>query len=99
MPLLARGNSSSHQGTDDHEATFTTLMAENEAPKARPSISKFVKKLVDILEISLPPTLPRKAAISLAKRGLVGQFTGLWPSPRAVQKWVERNWSANIQGK
>jgi len=30
-------------------------------------------------------------ALSLAERGLVGQFTGLWPSPKTVQRWVERN--------
>lgn len=59
--------------------------------KNRASISKFVKRMEEIPEISLPPALPRKAALSLAERGLVGQFTGLWPSPKTVQKRVERN--------
>lgn len=67
--------------------------------KNRPSVTKFVKKLEDIPEISLPPALPRRAALSLAERGLVGQFKGLWPSPKTVQKWVERNWTASIDGK
>ena len=35
----------------------------------------------------------------MAECGLVGQFTGLWPSPKLVQKWVERNWNAIIQEK
>lgn len=53
----------------------------------------------EIPEISLPPALPRKAALSLAERGLVRQFTRLWPSPKTVQKWVERHWYASINGK
>jgi len=39
------------------------------------------------------------AALSLTEKGLIGQFTGLWPSPRTVQRWVERNWADKIQGK
>jgi len=34
--------------------------------KNRPSVTKFVKRLENILGISLPPALPRKAALSLA---------------------------------
>jgi len=30
--------------------------------------------------------LPRRAALALAEKGLIGQFTGLWPSPKIVQK-------------
>eukprot|EP00253_Pinus_taeda_P023673 PITA_23673 len=33
-----------------------------------------------------------KVALSLADRGLIGQFTGLWPSPKTTEKWVNRNW-------
>lgn len=79
--------------------SFTSLISAMGLAKNRPSVTKFVKRLEDILEISLPPTLPRKAALSLAERGLVGQFNGLWPSPKNVQKWVERNWTASIDGK
>ena len=38
-------------------------------------------------------------SLSLAEKGLIGQFTGLWPSPKIVQKWVERNWMDKINGK
>lgn len=58
-----------------------------------------MKKLDVLQEVHLPPTIPRKAAISLAEKGLIGQFTGLWPSPKTVQRWVERNWADKIQGK
>ena len=30
--------------------------------------------------------------LSLAEHGLVGQFTGLWPSPKEIEGWVQRNW-------
>jgi len=55
---------------------------------------------LDVLqEVNLPPILPRTAALSLVEKGLIGQFTGLWPSPKTLQRWVERNWSDKIQGK
>lgn len=72
MRPFAEGDSSSQQGIDENEAAFASLITENGAPKIEPSINKFVKKLADIYEISLPPTLPRKVAISLAERGLMG---------------------------
>jgi len=39
------------------------------------------------------------ATLSLAEKGLIGQFIGLWPSPKTIQRWVERNWFDKIQGK
>jgi len=84
---------------ENHAELFASLIPDNASAKTRPSVSKFIKKLDEIPEVSLPPSLPRKSAITLAKRGLVGQFTGLWPSPRSVQKWVECNWIAMTQGK
>jgi len=85
--------------SENHEEIFASIFSESSDARPRPSVTKFIKKLDEIPEVNLPPSLPRKSAISLAERGLVGQFTGLWPSPRSVQKWVERNWSVMIQGK
>lgn len=67
--------------------------------KNKPSATKFIKWMEDIPEILLPPAFPRRATLSLAEHGLEGQFTGLWPSPKIVQKWVERNWTASTDGK
>lgn len=33
-----------------------------------------------------------RTALNLAEGGLIGQFTGLWPSPKAVEEWVKQNW-------
>lgn len=87
------------QDPEDFEKQFASLISENAAGKIRPYASKFIKKLDEIPEVSLPPSLLRKAAISLAERSLVGQFTGLWPSLRSVQRWVECNWNSIVQGK
>lgn len=98
--LSRAGNDPSQMQDNEYQAEiFASLISKNATIRNKPVASNFVNKLADIPEISLPPSLPRKAAISLVERGLVGQFTGLWPSPRVVQKWVEHNWNANIQGK
>ena len=65
--------------------------------KKKSGASKFVKKLEDILEISLPPETPIQVALSLADRGLIGQFTGLWPSLKTTEQWVNRNWAPLIK--
>ena len=53
---------------------------------------KFVKRLEDVLEVALPPEETIRVALSLADRALIGQFTGLWPSPKTTDSWVQRNW-------
>lgn len=92
-------HSSTQPGIKENAEAFESLTAENGARRNRQSVNKFVKKLKSIPEISLPPTFPRRASISLAERGLVGQFTGLWPSPKLVKNGVEINWNATTQGK
>ena len=45
--------------------------------KKKCEATKFVKKLDEIPEISLPPEGPIQVALSLVNRALVSQFTGL----------------------
>ena len=78
---------------------FSALVKSLQPQRTRPTLSKFVKKLDGLQEVNLPPTLPRMAALSLAKRGLISQFTGLWPSLKTVQRWIERNWADKVNGK
>lgn len=61
--------------------------------------AKFVKRPEDIPEIALPPKGPIQVALSLADRALVGQFIGLWPSPKSTKNWVARNWAPLIKNK
>jgi hypothetical protein len=69
-----------------------------EASKRLPSAAqqKFVKKLECIPSVELPLEETCRSAVNLADRGLIGQFTGLWPSPKSVEAWVQRNWSPLI---
>jgi hypothetical protein len=93
---------SSPEETDILQAqqqAFSALVSSLPPQRNRPAVTKFVKKLDGLQEVALPPTAPRLAALALAERGLIGQFTGLWPSPKTVQRWVERNWLDKTQGK
>lgn len=67
--------------------------------KRAPSVNqqKFVKKLDSIPSVALPEEETCKAALNLAERGLIGQFTGLWPSPKLVEDWTQRNWKPLIK--
>ena len=56
--------------------------------KGGPS-QKFVKK-ADIPSVELP-IQTCQTALNLVDRGLIGQFTGLWPSPKSIDGWVQRN--------
>lgn len=73
-----------HKEPEDSANVFASLISATRPPKNRPSVTKFVKILDDIPEISLPSNLPRRAVLSLEERDQVGQFTGLWPSPKSI---------------
>ena len=60
--------------------------------------SRFVKKLDEILKVKVFAHA-RLCAPQLAERGIVGQFTGLWPSPRSIHLWIEKNWKPLIKGE
>ena len=76
---------------------FRTMIAAG--PKRPPSAAqqKFVKKWDTIPSVALLEEETCKAALNLAERGLIGQFTGLWPSPKIVEEWTQRNWKPLIK--
>lgn len=76
---------------------FKSLVASG--PKRPPSatMQKFVKKMDTIPSVALPEEETCKAALNLAEKGLIGQFTGLWPSPKTVEEWTQRNWKPLIK--
>jgi hypothetical protein len=51
--------------------------------------SKFVKKLDEIPKVDILPSTSRKKALDLADKGLIGQFTGIWPSPKWLFGWKQ----------
>ena len=76
---------------------FRRLVASGGKRKAPFSVSKFIKKLEEIPEIALPKTTSVKIALALSKRGLVGQFMGIWPLAKTTDDWIQRNWKLHLK--
>ena len=47
---------------------------------------------MDIPSVELLVDRTCRSALNLAKRGLIEQFIDLWPSPKSIDSWVQRNW-------
>ena len=47
----------------------------------------------DIPSVELPIERPCCMNLNLVERGLIGKFSGLWPSPNHIDGWVQRNWN------
>ena len=79
------------------EEAFRRLLNSKGKKTSSPEIPKFIKKLEEIPEIALPEEKPMKIVLALAKRGLMGQFMGLWPSTKSTDDWIQRNWKPNLK--
>jgi hypothetical protein len=81
----------------DMQAFQALVSSYAKAPKILPS--HFVKKAAEIPKVVVFAPSARPLALRLTDRGLIGQFTGLWPSPRAMHIWLEANWRKLIKGQ
>jgi hypothetical protein len=81
------------------QLVFQAIVDGLPPPKHYPQISKFMKNLNAIPEVSLSIIGPRLKAIALTSRRLVGKFMGLWPSPKDMNLWVQNNWKVLIKGR
>ena len=74
------------------------LASTPSSSKAVVSDSKFVKRAtVPTVKISLAASKNKKMVLS--KKGLVGNFTGLWPSRRGIEIWLNKIWRSLIHGE
>jgi hypothetical protein len=80
-----------------HTNAFRKLLTRQGKKSTVVAPPSFVKRLETVPEIVLPPDQPMRVAVSLAERGLVGQFMGLWPSTKTTDNWIQRNWRPLIQ--
>ena len=71
---------------------FERLISNSVNRSSKRELPKFVKRIEDVPVVALPPEETIRVALSLADRALIGQFTGLWPSPKTTDSWVQRNW-------
>ena len=84
---------------DAFEERFQSIVASQPAVQpAAASSSHFVKR-VDVPEVKLSSAASKRKAITLLEKGLIGLFTGLWPSHRSVEVWLNKNWRTLIQGE
>jgi hypothetical protein len=72
------------------EEAFRILVNAQGKKKVGGAMPKFIRKLEDVPVIDLPPDQPMSVVIPLEDRALVRQFTGLWPSPRTVDNWIQK---------
>ena len=49
-------------------------------------------KKVGIPTVELPAERLCQTTLNLSECGLIGQFSRLWPSLKAIDGWVQRNW-------
>jgi hypothetical protein len=75
------------------------VLVHSTGPKSKPSLSsKFVKNMEEIPSLELSPEEPCNISLLLAEKALIGKFTGLWPSPKMVEAWMDDRWKSLIQG-
>jgi len=78
---------------------FEALVQASKPRAATLPPSKFVKKLDEIPTVELSSSDPCRKAVQLAENALIGKFTGLWPSPKSVEKWMAEHWYPLTQGE
>jgi hypothetical protein len=86
------------QPPPDVDALALQAMVVSSVKNMKAQPSKFVKTLNEMPNVSLPPSSSRKKALALSYHSLIGQFTGIWPSPRIMGSWMEKNWKPLING-
>ena len=67
---------------------FTQLNSANGKKATRKELPKFVKKLEDMLEVTLPQEYIIRVTLSLVHQDLIGPFIGLWPTMKDTKGWV-----------
>ena len=69
---------------DLHSEAFNWIISSQNKRSGKGNPLKFIKRLEDVPEVALPLEETMWVALSLADRALIGQFTGLWPSPKTM---------------
>ena len=69
---------------------FHHLVASCGKRKGGPS-QRFVWK-VEIPSVDMVVDCIYRSVLNMSERGVIGQFIGLWPYPKAIDGWVQRNW-------
>jgi hypothetical protein len=76
------------QPPPDEEALAFQAMVTTSVKNSKAQPSCFMKKLEEIPKVKLFPTTSRCKDLALVDRGLISQFTRIWPSPNSVAIWL-----------
>ena len=82
------------------DESFRDLVASMPPPPSSApdsSDANFVKRVV-APQIQIMYGASRFKALALSEKGLIGQFTGIWPSPKTMDAWINKIWIPLISG-
>jgi hypothetical protein len=97
MALASDGGTSAPAPPSPDIVAFSSLIVSLLKSTKQQQNLKFVKEMEEIPAVVVQP-ISREHALKLDKIGLIGQFTSIWPSPKSMAFWVERNWKPLIKG-
>ena len=83
----------------DFDERFQRIVASSIPLPANTSASSCFVKRYEVPSVKLSSTASKRKAVTLLEKWLIGLFTGLWPSPRSVEVWLNKIWRAFIQGE
>ena len=78
------------------EDRFQHIMASLPPVQVAVAPSSWFVKQADVSEVKLNSIASKRKAVTLSEKGLIGLFTGLWPSLRSVEVWLNKNWRTLI---
>ena len=71
---------------------FQALVSSSHVfPMALPLASTFVERAV-VPKVQIMSTASQMKALALRRQGLIGQFSGIWPSSKSMEIWISKNW-------
>ena len=82
-------------GGTTFQAIVSSLLKE---VKSKPTPSHFLKRFENIPTIFLLPMTLHLKALAFLEWGLLGQFSGLWPSPMFMEFCILKSWKVLIKG-
>lgn len=82
---------------EDQLLAFKALV-QAAVPQAVSPPSKFVRKVDEIPSMEISPVDPFQKALIFTEKALIGKFTGLWSSPKAVELWISEHCNPMLHG-
>ena len=76
---------------EDFDGCFQRIVASSAPLSSSVSASSRFVKRSKVQSVKLSSTDSKRKVVTLSKKWLTSLFTGLWPSPRSVEVWLNKN--------